>query len=256
MLVLLSPAKTLDLSPSPLSTHTQPRLLDDAGVLIQRLRSLSSEDVAELMSLSDSLAELNVQRYHAFAPNQSLENAKQALLTFKGDTYRDMGLEHYTEEDFAFAQAHVRILSGLYGLLRPLDLIQPYRLEMGTRLRTSRGRDLYAFWGERVTDELNAALESQADDVVLNCASDEYVKVVQRERLKGRVVKPVFKDYKSGTYKVISFYAKRARGMMASFVVRGRVDAVAQLRAFDWGGYHYAREGSTDSELLFLRRQA
>jgi uncharacterized protein len=236
MLVLLSPAKTLDFAPSPLATHTQPRLLDEAGALIRRLRELPAEEVAELMALSPRLAELNYERYRSFAPEQTFENAKQAVLAFKGDTYRDMALE-------------------LYGLLRPLDLIQPYRLEMGTRLRTSRGADLYAYWGTRITDEINVALASQGDDLVLNCASDEYMKAVLPDRLKGRLVKPVFKDYKKGRYKVIAFYAKRARGMMASFVVRGRVNGLEALRDFDWGGYRWEPEGSSGTELLFLRRQ-
>lgn len=255
MLVLLSPAKTLDFSAPPLSTHTQPHALDEAGALIHRMREMSADEVAGLMGLSDKLARLNVERYQTFAPVQSLENAKQAILAFKGDTYRDMGLEQYEADDFAFAQKHVRILSGLYGLLRPLDLIQPYRLEMGTRLATSRGHSLYEFWGTRITDAVNEALAAQGDDVVVNCASAEYFKAVDGDRLAGRVIKPIFKDYSKGTYKVISFYAKRARGMMASFVVCGRVNAVEALRDFDWGGYRYEREGSTDSELLFLRRK-
>lgn len=258
MIVLLSPAKSLDFSPSRLDTATQPAALDQSEALVARMRRFDANGLRDLMGISEKLAALNVERFRSFATPFTPSNAKQALLAFKGDTYRDLPLDAYDDADFEYAQRHVRILSGLYGLLRPLDLIQPYRLEMGTRLTTERGRDLYAFWGDRITEAVNRALAEQGDvrdDVVVNCASDVYFKAVDPGRLEGRVVKPIFKDYKKGTYKVISFYAKRARGLMADFVVRGRVATVQGLKDFEGAGYRFDPKGSTESELVFLRRQ-
>jgi cytoplasmic iron level regulating protein YaaA (DUF328/UPF0246 family) len=254
MLVLLSPAKTLDFNTPWRTEFTTPALLERSQALIDVLRRLSADDLQSLMGVSRAIAELNVERYRDFALPLRPERAKPALLAFKGDTYRDLPLAGYSAEDYAFAQRHLRILSGLYGVLRPLDLILPYRLEMGTRLGTSRGSDLYAFWGDTLTEHLSAALREQGDRILLNCASDEYFASVRPERLDGRVVKPVFKDYKGGTYKVISFFAKRARGAMAHFVVKGRVSSVEALRSFEDLGYRFAGEESRDDQLVFLRR--
>ena len=205
------------------------------------------------MKLSDKLAELNFDRFQSFGDAQ--QPSKQALLAFTGDTYKDMPLEDYSEDDFASAQDRVRILSGLYGVLRPLDLIHPYRLEMGTKLETERGKNLYEYWGDRVTEEINADLAEHDGATILNCASNEYFKVVNEKKLDAKVITPVFKDYSKGKYKVISFYAKRARGMMADFVVRNRIQDVDGLRDFTAGGYAYDEDASTPEAPVFLRKQ-
>jgi cytoplasmic iron level regulating protein YaaA (DUF328/UPF0246 family) len=255
MLILLSPAKSLDFSPSAVTTFTEPELLDEADRLIATLRKKSKKKVAALMSLSDSLAELNVERYQSYERPFVLNGgAKQALLAFKGDVYREWPLDTYSDADFAFAQDHLRILSGLYGSLRPLDLIRPYRLEMGTQLKTRRGKNLYAFWGGRITEALNRTLDPSGDDLVINLASNEYFSAVKRARIQGHIVSPVFKDWKNGRYKIISFFAKRARGAMADHLIRNRVGDLAGLRAFDAGGYRYDPATSTEDAPVFLRK--
>lgn len=255
MLVLLSPAKTLDMEPSFVSPlATVPEALEEADALIETMRAYSSAGVQKLMKLSPKLAELNVQRYRDYQRPELLgDGSKQALLAFKGDVYRDWPHDEYSDEDFAFAQAHIRILSGLYGVLRPMDLIRPYRLEMGTRLKTKRGKTLYDFWDTRVTQLVNEALAAQGDDVVLNLASNEYFGAIRAEALAGRVITPTFKDLKNGAYKIISFYAKRARGQMAHFVVERRLTDVAGLQAFDGMGYRWDPGMSTDARPVFLR---
>lgn len=256
MLVVLSPAKTLDFSPTPVEAYTVPEAHDQTEILVRKLRGFSQAKLGKLMKLSDKLAKLNTERYAEFEVPASGKNSKQAIFAFKGDTYRDMPLDSFSDEDFAYAQKHIRILSGLYGTLRPLDMIQPYRLEMGTRLSTRRGKDLYAFWGKRITDALNAQLEETGDDILVNCASNEYFKSVQTDRLKARVIDPVFKDYKSGKYKVISFYAKRVRGLMASWIVQERVEDLERLKTFTGSGYAYDPERSTEDSPVFLRRES
>lgn len=257
MLMVISPAKTLDFE-SPLATKrfTQPALLDDSQKLIEVARKLTPAQIGSLMHISDKLAGLNADRFHHWHPPFTPENARQAILAFKGDVYTGLQAETFKEKDFDFAQQHLRMLSGLYGLLRPLDLMQPYRLEMGIRLENPAGKDLYTFWGDKLTEALNAALAEQGDDVLLNLASDEYFKAVKPKKLNGRIIKPVFLDEKNGKFKVISFYAKKARGMMSRYVIENRLTKPAQLKKFDVDGYAFVPEESSDSELMFKRREA
>ncbi|MNO72376.1 hypothetical protein D3C76_633210 [compost metagenome] len=254
MLMVISPAKTLDYNTPPVTErHTLPLHLDDAQELIGILRELTPAQIAELMSLSDKLAGLNAARFGSWHPDFTPANAKQALLAFKGDVYTGLHAEDFSADDFDFAQRHLRMLSGLYGVLRPLDLMQPYRLEMGTKLANARGKDLYAFWGERISGWLNEALAEQGDDVLLNLASNEYFGAVKRKALNARVIDTEFRDLKNGQYKIISFYAKKARGMMARYVIKEHLTDPAGLKDFDYAGYRFSAEQSTEDSLVFLR---
>ncbi|MBT8768157.1 peroxide stress protein YaaA [Metapseudomonas boanensis] len=254
MLMVISPAKTLDYETPPVTArYTQPQHLDHAQELIQHLRTLTPTNIAELMHLSDKLAGLNVARYGSWHPDFTPQNAKQALLAFKGDVYTGLNAEDFSEADFDFAQSHLRMLSGLYGLLRPLDLMQPYRLEMGTKLANARGKDLYAFWGERISGWLNEALEAQGDDVLLNLASNEYFSSVKRKALNARLIDTEFKDLKNGQYKIISFYAKKARGLMARYVIKERLNDPEGLKDFNYDGYRFSVAHSKPDSLVFLR---
>lgn len=254
MLMVISPAKTLDYDTPPATPrHTLPEHLDQAQLLIDQLREYSPAQVAELMHLSDKLAALNVARFGSWNADFTPDNAKQALLAFKGDVYTGLNADDFSEHDFDFAQQHLRMLSGLYGVLRPLDLMQPYRLEMGTKLATARGKDLYAFWGERISQWLNEALAAQGDAVLLNLASNEYFGAVKRKALEARVIDVDFKDLKNGQYKIISFYAKKARGLMARYVIKQRISDPALLLQFDYDGYRYSEAHSSTDRLVFLR---
>lgn len=256
MLALLSPAKSLDFN-SPLATRrfTQPRLVDQAEQLIEVMRSKSLEDVAQLMRISDDLAAVNVGRYAAFTPDHDRDNARPAVLAFDGDVYQGMQARTFDERDFTECQKTVRILSGLYGLLRPLDLIQPYRLEMGTRLQTERGTSLYDWWGEQVTDLINQdQAASPGAEAVINLASNEYFSVVRTDLVQAPVITPRFEDRdQRGVPRVVSFYTKRARGAMAAWLVRGRVRSVAKLRDFNELGYRLEKARSTRSAPVFVR---
>lgn len=254
MLVIISPAKTLDYV-SPLATErfTQPELLDKAKALIGLCRKLTPAQIASLMGISDKLAGLNAARFSEWQPKFTPDNARQALLAFKGDVYTGLQAQDFSEEDFDFAQQHLRMLSGLYGVLRPLDLMMPYRLEMGTKLANPQGKDLYSFWGEQITQKLNQALEQQGDDVIVNLASDEYFKSVQPAKLHGSLIKPIFLDEKNGKYKVISFYAKKARGLMSRFIIKNRLSKSEQLVDFDLEGYAFDEASSVGNELVFKR---
>lgn len=254
MLLVISPAKTLDYDTPPTTTRfTLPHYLDDAQALIGLLRTLSPLQLGELMHLSDKLAALNVARYDSWTPDFNPGNAKQALLAFKGDVYTGMRAEDFSEADLDFAQQHLRMLSGLYGLLRPLDLMQAYRLEMGTKLANPAGGDLYAYWGERISLGLNQALTEQGDDLLLNLASNEYFSAVRRDALKAQVIDVQFRDLKNGQYKIISFHAKKARGAMARFVIKEQLRDPAALQNFEEGGYRFNRAQSTAHRLVFLR---
>ncbi|HWR79711.1 MAG TPA: peroxide stress protein YaaA [Pseudomonas sp.] len=254
MLMVISPAKTLDYTSTPVTRRfTQPEHLDQAQLLINQLRKLTPAQIAELMSLSDPLAGLNAARYTSWQQPFSAENARQALLAFKGDVYTGLHAEDFSDADFDFAQQHLRMLSGLYGVLRPLDLMQPYRLEMGTKLANARGKDLYAFWGERITGWLNQALAEQGDSVLLNLASNEYFSAVKRKALQARIIDTEFRDLKNGQYKIISFYAKKARGLMARYVIKNRIRDPQALQQFDLQGYRYCAEQSGVDKLVFLR---
>ncbi len=256
MLILISPAKTLDYQ-SPLATdrHTQPELLSYSRQLISEARKLSAAQIASLMSISDKLASLNAMRFHDWSPEFTAQNARQAILAFKGDVYTGLQAETFSEEDFDFAQRHLRMLSGLYGVLRPLDLMQPYRLEMGIKLENKKGHDLYSFWGETITKKLNEALAEQGDDIVINLASDEYFKSVKPAKLKASIIKPVFLDEKNGKFKVISFYAKKARGLMSRYIIENRLTKPEQLTAFNSEGYFFDEAGSNAHELVFKRHE-
>jgi len=254
MLMVISPAKTLDFETPPSTTRfTQPQYLDHSQELITQLRDLTPAQIGELMHLSDKLSGLNAARFGSWNPAFTPENAKQALLAFKGDVYTGLQAETLSEKELSYAQDHLRMLSGLYGLLRPLDLMQPYRLEMGTKLANSRGKDLYAFWGTRISEWLNEALAEQGDDLLLNLASTEYFSAVKRSALKARIIDTEFKDQKNGQYKIISFYAKKARGMMSRFVISEQINTPDALKQFDVNGYRYSSEQSTSTKLVFLR---
>lgn len=260
MLIVISPAKTLDYeSPLPSRKFTKPAFLDDAQEVVTALRKLDPEDISALMKVSSKIAELNFSRYLDWEPPFNLNNARQALFAFKGDVYTGLAAHEFDEDDLGFAQQHLRILSGLYGVLRPLDLMQPYRLEMGTRLafKSSRGKaeNLYDFWGSRPTEAINKALKNQ-DKVLVNLASNEYFKVIDQKALQAEIITPVFKDYKNGTYKVISFFAKKARGQMAAWIIKKRVEKPADLKKFREDGYQYDAGLSRGKELVFTRRQA
>ena len=257
MLVLISPAKTLDYD-SPLATEqfSQPALLDESAKLIRLCQSLTPAQLASLMKISDTLAGLNAARFAQWHPEFDLYNARQAVLAFKGDVYTGLAAERFSDEDFHFAQSHLRILSGLYGVLRPLDLMQPYRLEMGTRLANERGADLYAFWGMRITEQLNLALQAQGDEWLINLASEEYFKALQVARLQGQVISPVFEDEKAGQYKIISSYAKKARGLMARYLLTHRLRQPADLLSFAEQGYRYCAECSTPARPVFRRAES
>ncbi|TPW55602.1 peroxide stress protein YaaA [Morganella morganii] len=254
MLLTISPAKTLDYD-SPLATerHTQPELLAQSEALMETCRKLTPADIGSLMHISDKLAGLNAARFGEWQPDFTPDNARQAILAFKGDVYTGMQAETFSEADFDFAQQHLRMLSGLYGVLRPLDLMQPYRLEMGTKLANPRGKDLYAFWGDIITDNLNQALAAQGDNVLVNLASDEYFKAVKPEKLNAVIIKPVFLDEKNGKYKVISFYAKKARGLMSRFIIQNRLTQPSQLMEFNLDGYRFDESQSGERELVFTR---
>ena len=255
MLILLSPAKSLDYD-SPLATKkaSEPRLVSDSEYLVDIMRRKSPADLAEMMKISDDLAHLNWERFQEWEPDFSGTAARPAILAFDGDVYRGLGArERFAERDFTWAQRHLRILSGLHGLLRPLDLIHPYRLEMGSKLETERGGNLYEFWGDRITRLINEDLGTVSPKVVVNLASNEYFQSVDPSAVDGRIITPVFKDEKNGTFRVVSFFAKAARGEMAAWLILNRAKTLKAIRQFDVGGYRYDPGQSTPSEPVFLR---
>ena len=255
MLMVLSPAKKLDYdSPVRTALQSQPVFPEQTRELIATLQTLSAGDLADLMGLSDALARLNADRYAAWVDTPDVRHARQAALAFNGDVYEGLRAPELSDAQLTWAQDHLAILSGLYGVLRPLDLIQPHRLEMGTRLRTARGATLYAWWGDRIARELNRRLDALSGErILLNLASGEYFKSVDRKTLDARVVECVFQDGKNGTWKVISFYAKRARGLMARYVIDQGINDVAGLRDFAAEGYAYAPGESAHDRLVFRR---
>ena len=255
MLILLSPAKSLDYDTAPTTDrHTLPQFAAESSALIEVLRPYTPAQLASLMDLSDALATLNVARYAAWSPRFSARNSKQAVLAFNGDVYEGLDACSLKQKDLDWAQEHVAILSGLYGILRPLDWMQPYRLEMGTKLANPRGKDLYAWWGDQLAEHLNQRLAEQGSDVVINLASQEYFKSVKRKSLKARVVECVFEDWKAGQWKVISFHAKRARGLMARHAILRRAKGTKDLLNFDAEGYAHDAAASTPERLVFRRR--
>lgn len=257
MILVISPAKTLDFETQPpIDTHSEPVHLKQSRALVKELKPLAPKDLSQLMGISDQLASLNASRYQEWKTPFTPKNAKQAVYAFKGDVYTGLEAESLKKRDMNFAQKHLRILSGLYGLLKPLDLIQPYRLEMGTKFKNSKGKDLYEFWGSKITDALNTDLKDSKSEVLVNLASNEYFKSVQKKSLAADVITPVFKDYKNGQYKVISFFAKKARGLMAAYIIQNRITDVEQIKDFDVAGYRFSAEDSKPKEWVFLRDEA
>jgi len=254
MLIVISPAKKLDYQTlSPVSGYTQPEHLDRSRELIDIMREKDSFDIADLMKLSMKLADLNMQRYQDWHTPFTPKNAKQALFAFSGDVYQGLDAASLSADDISFAQHHLRILSGLYGLLRPLDLMQAYRLEMGTRLATDYGRNLYQFWGETITNSINQALADQGDDVLINLASNEYFSSINMDNIHGRIITPVFKEYRQGVYRIISFNAKKARGLMSRFMIQKHLDTPEAIKAFDLADYAFNPDLSGEDELVFTR---
>ncbi len=256
MIFLLSPAKSLDYAtPAPADLpHTLPQFPRKSAQLIDLLRPKSPQQIAELMDLSDELSSLNVARYQSWRPRFTAKNSKQAILAFNGDVYEGLDAKTLKAADLNWAQTHVASLSGLYGLLRPLDWMQPYRLEMGTTLANSAGSNLYKFWGSSIAEHLNLQLAGEKSPIIVNLASQEYFKAVDRKALKARVVECVFEEYKNGQYKVISFFAKRARGLMARYAIQKRIKDVSKLEAFNSEGYAFHPADSTPDRLVFRRK--
>jgi uncharacterized protein len=256
MLTVISPAKTLDFDTTPVTDRTStPDMLTESRQLVSVMRKKSPKALTKLMGISPKLAELNVQRFQDWKPPFNPGNAKQAVLAFKGDVYMGLDAESLGTRDFTFAQKHLRILSGLYGLLRPLDLIQAYRLEMGTRLPTKRGNDLYDFWKDTITEHLVDELSAHRNKTLINLASIEYFKSVNPDRLPARLITPVFKDYSNGSYKILSFYAKKARGTMTSFIIRNRINRPEDLKGFDMDGYRYNEDLTNDDNVWVFTRK-
>lgn len=250
MLIVISPAKTLDYSTPNFKDFSLPDFGSDIKNLVQVMKKKSANEITELMHISDNLAQLNEERYKIFQKEFNFENSKQALLAFKGDVYTKIEADSYTPEDFEFAQQHLRILSGLYGLLKPLDLIQPYRLEMGTRLETKKGNNLYEYWGSKIAKAINEAAQGTT---LVNLASQEYFKAVDRKALKIPVVNIHFKEYKNGSYQVIGLFAKQARGMMTNFAIKNRLRNPEELKVFGEDRYEFSEMLSTESDWVFVR---
>lgn len=254
MLALISPAKTLDYeSALPTDQHTLPRLLEHSQELIDVSRKLSASDIASLMSVSEKIANLNAERFRDWNSDFNFSNARQALFAFKGDVYTGLDAYSLNDQQINYAQKHLRMLSGLYGLLRPLDLMMPYRLEMGTKLQNPRGHNLYEFWGNEITQMINQDLEASNSELLVNIASEEYYKSVKESKIQAQIVKPVFLDQKNGKYKVISFYAKKARGLMARYILENQIERAEDLKAFNTDGYYFDADSSLKGELVFKR---
>lgn len=253
MIILLSPAKSLDFKPAQVPAWSMPRFLPQSKELIQEMKQRTETDLRDLMDVSSKIAELNVQRYQQFTFPFTAQNAKAAILAFKGDVYQGLKVDDFSAADLDFAQLHIRILSGLYGLLKPLDLIQPYRLEMGTRLRFKSYQNLYDYWGDRLTRTINQDLAESQGKVIVNLASQEYFAAVQPALLKGRLVHIKFLELRGDEYKFISFNAKKARGMMCRYMVKNRLHNVEDLQGFKENGYHFQPDQSTADEWFFIK---
>jgi len=257
MLIVVSPAKKLDYdTPAKTKSKTMPDFLDDSQILIDRLRDFSAIDIAELMHVSMKIAELNFDRYEGWTPELTTDNAKQAMFAFKGDVYGGLDADSFSAADIKFAQKHFRMLSGLYGLLRPLDLMYPYRLEMGTKLENERGKNLYEFWGSTITNAINNQLKATKSDVLINLASNEYFKSVKPKELNGEIITPAFKEYKNGEYKMIGIYAKRARGLLSRYIIQNQLNDPEDIKNFSEEGYKFNKKLSKGNNWVFTRRQS
>ena len=254
MIILMNSSKTLDFQQKArISKHTIPELITDAEILVKALRKLSKSDFSKLLKTSEKLTDLNVERYANWQTDVKKSNAKQALLAFRGDIYSGMDIYNYKIKDFDFAQKHMRILSGLYGVLRPLDLIQPYRLEMATKLATARGKNMYDFWGTKINEALKALLKQEKSATLVNLCSMEYFKATKIDLLDAKVVTPVFKEFRDNTYRFITLYAKKARGMMCNYIIRNQLKEVNDLKTFEVEGYQFNKKISSDKEWVFTR---
>ena len=254
MLVVISPAKTLDFeTPAITNKATKPLMIKDSTELVELMREYAPDDIVNLMGVSQKIGELNSERFMNWHTPFTKKNAKQALLAFKGDVYTGLDAETFDDDDFDFAQSHLRILSGLYGVLKPLDLIQAYRLEMGIKLQNGRGKNLYEFWGNKPSSALKKQLASLKSNVLINLASNEYFNVVDKKLLDAEIITPVFKDFKNGKYKIISFYAKKARGLMSAYIVKHRIQDPAKLKKFNVAGYRFDKDSSDAKQWVFLR---
>jgi len=256
MIITLSPSKGQDfVEPSLTKKHSKPRDIKDSEILIKELKKIKHQSLKELMTVSDNIAKLNVERYKKFSTPFTSKNAKQAIFAFKGDVYSGLDLEQFTEDDYAYAQDHLRILSGLYGSLRPLDLIQPYRLEMKTKLVNPRGDNLYQFWDTRITESINKELKKQQVPVLVNLASNEYFKSVKPKLLEGKLLNINFKETKDGKTRIVAIFAKRARGMMTDYIIRNRIENPEDIKKFKLGGYKFNKKLSDDKQWTFERPQ-
>ena len=253
MIAVISPAKTLDFETKIDHERTLPIFQNEALKLIDVLKDKSEKEVQDLMSISEKLATLNVERYDNFTKKKDPVHAKQAMFAFQGDVYQGLGADSFNKKDVEFAQNHLRILSGLYGVLRPLDLIQPYRLEMGTQLEVGN-KNLYDFWQEKVAKQLKKDLKKQGDKVIINLASQEYFKAIDIDKLKAKIIDIDFKDYKNGEYKIISFYAKKARGLMSKYIIDNKIENIEDLKGFDYDGYYYDDNATTETNIAFKRK--
>ena len=254
MIVLLAPSKSMNFTDNiQFDEHTQPRFTKEANSLVNILQNYSPEDISKLMNVNEKLAKLNFDRFQQFQANHAPDNARQAILAYRGDVYDGIDIANYDKDNFKFAQEEVRILTGLYGILRPLDLIQPYRLEMSTKLPNDKGDDLYQFWEDKLTNAINEDLKNHKQQYIINLASNEYFKALDKQKLQGKLVTPVFKENKNGKYKTIAIYAKKARGMMTDYIIRNRITNPEHLKGFDREGYTYNESMSSDKELVFIR---
>ena len=251
MIILVSPAKKLEFEEaSPIDKLSQPEFIPEVKTLLSELKKLSKDDLSKMMKISDKLTELNYDRYHSFEFPFNKQNAKQAIYTFRGDTYVGFNADTLPESDIEYAQEHMLILSGLYGILRPLDLMQPYRLEMGTSLNNEKGKDLYQFWGDKISEFIN---DNYKDEPIINLASNEYIKSVNQDKLKAKFITPQFKEIKDGKAKIVGLLAKRARGSMARYIVKNKIEKIEDLKDFDYGDYKYQDDLSSDVEFVFTR---
>jgi len=254
MLIVISPAKKLDFDTPPVTNKfSQPELLEHSKVLVDILKRSSIESLTKLMNISYGLAELNLKRFQQWSTPFSLQNAKQAVLAFNGDVYEGLNAADFNEEDYDFAQEHLRIISGLYGILRPMDLIQPYRLPMGTKLINPRGKNLYQFWGDIITEKLNEEIDKKGYKYLINLASNEYFKAIHPDKLNAQIITPVFKENKNGVYRVVSFYAKKARGLMTRFAIENRIEDPEHLKDFALEGYKFDPAQSNTEKFVFVR---
>lgn len=256
MLIVISPAKTLDYeTPPKTKVFTIPDYLEQSQQLINRLRNFSSLDISDLMKVSAKIADLNFERYESWKKPFTVKNAKQSILAFKGDVYTGLDAESFNAGDFKFAQNHLRVLSGLYGLLRPLDLMQPYRLEMGTKLKTDAGKNLYEFWGSDITDGINKQLKKIKSNYLINLASNEYFKSVKTKEVNAEIITPAFKEFKNGEYKMIGIYAKKARGLLSRYIIQNKLDDPEDIKAFNEEGYRFNKTLSKNNDFVFTRKQ-